>query len=113
MTDHDVLLVLCTVPDAETGANLAELVIQRQLAACVNVVPGLISIYRWEGRVEQDPEALMVIKTTRSAFPTLRDALAEAHPYDVPEIIAAPIQEGLGAYLSWVHDECSGGSGAS
>jgi len=113
MADQDVLLTLCTVPDAETGANLAELVIEKQLAACVNVLPGLISIYRWEGNVEQDPEALMLIKTTRTAFPSLRDALAEAHPYDVPEIIAAPIDEGLGEYLRWVRDECRPAAGSA
>jgi periplasmic divalent cation tolerance protein len=110
MTDRDVLLALCTVPDAESGAKLAGLLLEQRLAACVNVVPGLISIYRWEGKVEQDPEALMVIKTTRGAFEALREMLAEAHPYDVPEIIAARIDEGLGAYLDWVRDECSPGS---
>jgi periplasmic divalent cation tolerance protein len=112
MSDRDILLVLCTVPDAETGAKLAGLLLEQNLAACVNVVPGLISIYRWEGKVEQDPEALMLVKTTRGAFDALREMIAEYHPYDVPEIIATKLEDGLAAYLDWVRDECSPG-GAS
>lgn len=98
----DVLLVLVTAPDAEVAAGLARALVEARLAACGNVVPGLRSIYRWEGKVCDEPEALLVLKTTRDRFEALRDEVLRRHPYQVPEVVALPVQAGSAAYLDWV-----------
>ena len=100
-----ILAVLCTCPDEETARRLAGGLVEEKLAACVNVLPGIRSIYRWQGEVQDDAEVLMVIKTTRSAYDRLADWLEEHHPYDLPEVIALPVSEGLAAYLDWVAQE--------
>ncbi len=98
----DVLLVLSTVPDVETGARMGRALVEERLAACVNVLPGVRSIYVWEGATRDDGEALCVIKTRSARFPELRDRLAALHPYELPEIIAVPLAEGSPPYLAWV-----------
>ena len=107
MTDlpTDVLVVLCTCPDEPTAARLAGGLIQQEVAACVNVLPGIRSIYRWQGELQEDGEVLMIVKTSRSAYPQLESWLVEHHPYDVPEILALPAVRGSAAYLQWVKDE--------
>lgn len=97
-------IVLCTVPDAEQGAALAEGLVDGRLAACVNIVPGLTSIYRWQGAVQRDAECLLIIKTRQDRFEALRDTLQARHPYELPEIIAVPLSGGLPAYLAWIDD---------
>ena len=99
------LLVLCTAPDHEVAARLAALLLDHRVAACVNVVPGLRSFYRWEGAVQSDAEVQLLIKTRRSRFDALREVLVPAHPYDVPEILALPIADGSDAYLAWLREE--------
>jgi periplasmic divalent cation tolerance protein len=101
----DVLVVLCTCPDAPTAARLAGELVERRLAACVNVLPEIRSIYRWQGGIQDDGEALMMVKTSRSAYAQLESWLADHHPYDVPEILALPVARGSAAYLDWVEDE--------
>jgi periplasmic divalent cation tolerance protein len=108
MTEQDnssratgVSVALCTCPPSE-AVRLAGLVVEGGLAACVNVLPSVQSIYRWEGKLENEEESLLIIKTTTTGFPALRDALAEAHSYDVPEIILLDVADGLPAYLDWV-----------
>ncbi|MBI4605452.1 MAG: divalent-cation tolerance protein CutA [Planctomycetes bacterium] len=115
--DHDrdpkkreICVVLCTCPPAE-AERLAGLLVEKGLAACVNVVPGLTSVYRWEGKVCRDPESLLVIKCPRRGVEVLTEALVEAHPYDVPEVIALKVKDGNRAYLDWVVASCSGGGG--
>ncbi len=98
------LVVLSTVPDRETGTRIAHALVEARLAACVNVVPGLTSIYRWEGAVHEDAELLLVIKTRRALFDALARALAAAHPYEVPEIVALPVEAGGAKYLAWLAD---------
>jgi periplasmic divalent cation tolerance protein len=98
----EALLVLCTTPTAEVAAKLALALVEARLAACGNVLPGLRSIYRWAGRVEDEPEALLVLKTTREGFPALRDELVKRHPYRVPEVLALPVEAGSAAYLEWL-----------
>lgn len=95
-------VVLCTCPDAIAGERLARALIDESLAACINMVPGLTSVYRWAGAVETAQETLLIIKTTASAYPTLEKRLAALHPYEVPEIVALDISAGLPAYLQWV-----------
>lgn len=101
----DVLVVLVTTPTPERAAELARALVEERLAACGNVVPGLRSIYRWEGEVQDDPEALLVLKTTRARFEALRDRILALHPYQVPEVIALPVEAGSAAYLAWVAGE--------
>lgn len=98
----DALVVLVTVPDAGTAAGLARALVEERLAACGNVVPGLRSIYRWEGQVHDEAEALLVLKTTRARFEALREAVLRMHPYQVPEVIAVPVEAGSAPYLAWL-----------
>ncbi len=102
MTPTDALVVFVTVPDAETADKLAEALVGERLAACVNVLAGVRSIYRWKGAVERDQELLCVCKTTRAGFERLRARVVELHPYDVPEVIALPIAVGHAPYLDWI-----------
>lgn len=101
----DAIVVLVTVPTPERAAEIARAVVEERLAACGNVVPGLRSIYRWEGKVQDDEEALLLLKTTRSRFDALRDRVLALHPYDVPEVIALPVEAGSAAYLAWIAGE--------
>jgi len=98
----EALVVLCTAPTVEVAAALARALVEARLAACGNVVPGLRSIYRWQGQVEDQPEVLLVLKTTREWFPALRDELLRRHPYEVPEVLALPVEAGSAAYLEWL-----------
>ena len=96
------LLVYCTCPDHDTALRIAQALVDQQLAACVNVVPGLTSVYRWQGQRETAQEVLLLIKTRQAVYPQLEAALLALHPYELPEIIAVPIEAGLPAYLSWI-----------
>lgn len=98
----DLVVVLCTVPDEEVGASLARTVVEERLAACVNLVPGLRSIYSWKGEIQDDGEILLVIKTRGSRFGELRERIAALHPYDVPEIVALPAADCHRPYRDWV-----------
>jgi len=102
MATTDALVVLVTVPNAETAEKLAEALVGERLAACVNVLDGVRSIYRWKGAVERDDELLCLCKTTRDGFDRLRARVVELHPYEVPEVIALPIEAGHAAYLAWL-----------
>lgn len=99
------LLCLSTCPDAETAATIARRLVEERLAACVNHLPGVVSTYRWQGKIHEDAEVLLVIKTTRERFDALRDRLVGLHPYEVPELIALEVADGLPAYLEWVARE--------
>jgi periplasmic divalent cation tolerance protein len=98
------LIILCTCPDRGIAERIAETLVDEQLAACVNIVPGLTSIYRWEGRMQRDAELLLLIKTRQAVYSLLEARIRELHPYQIPEIIALPIQTGLAAYLDWIVD---------
>jgi periplasmic divalent cation tolerance protein len=98
-------VVLVTVPDEETGRALAQEAVGARLAACGNVIPGLTSIYRWDGQLRQDPESLVIFKTTASRVPALRKRIVDSHPYEVPEFLAIPIADGHLPYLEWVRGE--------
>ena len=99
------LLVLTNVPDAATAEKLAHALVDARVAACVNVLAPCRSIYRWQGAVESAAEIPLLIKTTRAAYPLLEQIVRAEHPYDVPELIAVPIQQGLPAYLDWLAAE--------
>jgi len=102
MPTTDALVVLLTVPNAETAEKLAEALVGERLAACVNVLDGVRSTYRWKGAVERDDELLCICKTTRAAFEQLRARVVELHPYEVPEVIALPVELGHAPYLAWI-----------
>ena len=99
------LLVLTNLPDRAAAEKLAEVLIAERLAACVNILAPCRSVYRWKGAVQHDEEHPMLIKTTAERYPALEQALRAAHPYELPEIIAVPIERGLPAYLDWVSAE--------
>ena len=99
-------MVLCTCPDRDTAEDIAEKLVESGLAACVNILPGTTSIYRWQGNIEKDQEILLLIKTARTRTAELQQALEEMHPYDVPEIIALPIESGHHPYIEWV-EQCT------
>ncbi len=101
----EVWVVLVTAPDDETAARLAREVVGSRLAACVNVLGAVRSIYRWEGRVEDEGEVLMVIKTRADRCDALAQRIGELHPYDVPEVLALPAVGGSAGYLDWVRAE--------
>ena len=105
MKPEDVLLVLTNLPDKDAAMKLARAVIDAREAACVNVLGGGTSVYRWEGVVETAEEVPVLIKTTRERYAALEAAIRGAHPYELPEIIAVPLAQGLPAYLQWVADE--------
>lgn len=98
-------VVLVTVPDRESGVSMARTVVESGLAACGNVVPGLTSVYRWQGKVEQDSEALVIFKTTEDALAGLRERVVELHPYETPEFLALDVADGHPPYLDWVAGE--------
>jgi periplasmic divalent cation tolerance protein len=97
------VVVLCTFPNLDQARQIGAALIETQVAACVNLLPGVESIYRWEGEVERAGEVLALIKTTRYA--DLEAKIRELHPYDVPEILALPVAAGLPAYLAWLSGE--------
>jgi periplasmic divalent cation tolerance protein len=100
----DKILVLSTASSKNEARKIGRALVERLLAACVNIVPQVGSIYRWEGEVEEAEEWLLIIKTTRSAFERVRDAIKELHSYDVPECISVPIESGSMEYLNWLGD---------
>jgi periplasmic divalent cation tolerance protein len=98
----NALLVLTNLPDRATAEKLADTLIQKRVAACVNILAPCRSVYRWKGAVQHDEEHPVLIKTTRESYAALEAAIREAHPYELPEIVAVPIERGLPAYLDWV-----------
>ncbi|MEJ2187409.1 MAG: divalent-cation tolerance protein CutA [Gemmatimonadota bacterium] len=97
-----VQVVLVTAPDVEVADGLVTTLVDEGLAACGNIVPGLLSVFRWQGVVEREQEALVVLKTVESAVPALIRRASELHPYAVPEILVVPVETGYGPYLDWV-----------
>ena len=99
---EQALVVLCTCPAGQTGAEIAKALVAERLAACVNRLPGAHSTFLWEGRIAEDTEELLLIKTAAARFDALAARLAELHPYELPEIIAVPIAAGSADYLDWI-----------
>ena len=102
---NQILLVITNLPDAESAAVLAHQLIEARAAACVNQLAPCTSTYRWQGNLETASEVPLLIKTTRAAYPRLEKLIHEAHPYELPEIVAVPVEIGLPAYLGWVNQE--------
>lgn len=102
-----VLLVLSTFPDAVTARRIGRELVEKRCAACANILPSIESVYWWEGKVESGNETLVLFKTTNDRYQALETTLTALHPYEVPEIIALPIERGWPEYLRWVSDHCA------
>ncbi|AKQ65098.1 Periplasmic divalent cation tolerance protein cutA [Myxococcus hansupus] len=98
----DAIIVLVTAPSTDKAAELARALVEEQLAACGNLVPGVRSIYRWEGHVQDEAEVLLILKTRAALFEPLRARIVELHPYDVPEVLRLDVADGHAPYLSWI-----------
>jgi periplasmic divalent cation tolerance protein len=97
-------VVLVTAPSPDVGAALGRALVDERLAACVNVIPGLTSIYRWQGQREEASECLLVIKTDETRYAELERRVLELHPYTIPEVLALPVERGAPAYVEWLRD---------
>ncbi|MGQ9843478.1 MAG: divalent-cation tolerance protein CutA [Spirochaetota bacterium] len=95
-------VIFCTVPNNEVGLDIANTLVSKQLAACVNIVPGLTSIYTWEGKLCNDQEFLLIIKSKNNLFAHIEEAIKKIHPYKVAEIISLPVISGSNEYLQWI-----------
>jgi periplasmic divalent cation tolerance protein len=103
MTDKRI--VFTTAASKEEARKIANSLVERKLAACVNLVPNVESIYRWQGKIENAAEWLLIIKTNSNAFARVRDAINELHSYDLPECISVSVEDGSEEYLQWIGDE--------
>ena len=101
------LVVYVTVPNPDEAKRIAHVLIGERLAACVNIVCGIQSVYRWEGKIASDEELLLIIKTTRDQYSSLEKRVKDLHSYSTPEVIALPIEEGSAEYLRWLHESTS------
>ncbi len=102
----EALLVITTMPDSAAAERLSRSLVEQGLAACVNIGAPVTSIYRWDGEMQQGSEVMLTIKTTQERYPALERAITEGHPYELPELIAVPITNGLPGYLAWI-EECT------
>lgn len=105
-TADNAIVVLTTAPDEQTANRLAKLIIEKSMAACVNISASMTSVYSWKGEFQQGKEHQLTIKTTQSRYAELQQLIVDQHPYELPEILALPIVAGLPAYLDWVN-ECT------
>ncbi len=96
------IIVLCTCPDNHTATVIADKLVAEGCAACVNIVPGVVSVYQWKNRIEHNKELLLIIKTRQDCYPALEATIQALHPYELPEIIAVSIERGLHEYLKWI-----------
>ncbi len=103
--DSDSLVILLTAPNVESARQMARTLVEKRLAACVNLLPGVTSIYRWQGQVQEESEVLLIAKTHRLRLEALQAEIKAIHPYQVPELLALPVVAGLEAYLNWI-SEC-------
>ena len=101
---EDVVVVMVTCATMDDATRIAKHLVEGRKAACVNILPQIRSIFRWEGEIEDDSEQLLLVKTTREMFETVNTAIREVHPYSVPEIIALPVADGYDGYLRWVQE---------
>jgi len=108
---EDFVMVFSTVADADKAAKIAKAAVAEGLAACCSIIPGLRSIYKWKGKLCDEPEALCVFKTRAPLFERLRDRIRELHPYEVPEVVCVGITGGLGEYLDWIRANTLGEDG--
>lgn len=104
-SDTNICVVFCTCPDSETAKRLSRGLVEERLAACVNIVSHVRSVFRWQGEVQEEDEILLIAKACKSQYSLFETWLQANHPYDVPEILMVPVADGLDAYLTWVSKE--------
>lgn len=104
MTEQ-ALAVLCTCPDAAKAREIADALVAENLAACVNIAPGLTSVYRWRGNIHADDEVLLIIKTRAGRMQAVEERIRALHPYELPEVIALPVTGGSALYLDWIQEQ--------
>jgi periplasmic divalent cation tolerance protein len=102
---EQILIVMTNLPNAQAAEDIASTLVEARLAACVNLLPAVQSVYRWQGKVERTTEVTLLIKTTKRHYAALEAAIRAAHPYELPEVIALPVTTGLPSYLQWVITE--------
>ena len=100
-----VLVILVTMDNHEEAVRIGEEMVNTKLAACANIIPGIQSIYRWKGKITKAQEVLLILKSTKSRYRALEKAIKAMHTYEIPEIIALPVKEGLDRYMGWVRSE--------
>ena len=100
----DFRIIYCTVPDFETAQKISRSLVDKKYAACCNILPNITSVYRWQGKIESDSELLIMIKSGTGRYAEIEKEILRLHPYDVPEIIAAPVVEGNSSYLKWIKE---------
>ncbi|WP_024871586.1 divalent-cation tolerance protein CutA [Tolumonas lignilytica] len=101
----DTIVVLCTCPDEHCARTLAHALLSEKLAACVNLIPAVTSLYYWQGQLEESAEVQIIIKSRRTLFGILQQRIQALHPYDIPEILALPVLSGNAAYLQWLQEQ--------
>jgi periplasmic divalent cation tolerance protein len=106
--NNEILLVVSTCPNRETADAIAYALVGERLAACVNILPGAVSVYEWQGSIERDEELVLLIKTRRGRLDEMTERLTQLHPYELPEVVAVPVTSGLSGYLEWVA-QCTSG----
>ncbi len=104
--DTDYHLVMTSCPNEEIARQLATHMVENRLAACVNIICGVTSVYRWQGKTTTDQEQLLLMKSPKSRYPELEQAIKDMHPYELPEVVAVPICAGFADYLAWVGKNC-------
>ncbi len=98
-----VIVTFCTCPDKATAEKIAQLLVEAKLAACVNILPSITSIYSWKGQIESAEEHLLMIKSPQASYNAIETAIRDHHPYELPEIIAVTVGQGLPEYINWIH----------
>jgi periplasmic divalent cation tolerance protein len=106
MPDDEIFFVISTFPNAEAARRVATELVTAKLAACANILPAVQSIYRWQGTIESAAETIVFFKTTAARFPALQERLRALHSYQIPEIVACKLADGLPEYLKWVRESC-------
>jgi periplasmic divalent cation tolerance protein len=104
----NLLIVLCTCPDEAVASRIATALVEQGLAACVNRVPGVRSVYRWDGQLQDDAEVLLIVKTTADRYGQVERLIAGQHPYELPEVLALPVVAGSAGYMDWVRQATHG-----
>jgi periplasmic divalent cation tolerance protein len=104
----EVRTILLTAPDVDVAERVGRALVEERLAACANIVPGVVSLFRWEGEVQREAEVLVIVKTTDERVEDVRARVVELHPYQVPEVLVLPVLAGHAPYLDWVRGEVTG-----
>jgi periplasmic divalent cation tolerance protein len=108
----DAIVVFITAPTADEATRLADALVEARLAACVQILPEMQSVYRWQGQVERQKEILMIVKTVASKFESLETTVRKIHSYETPEIVAFPLTTGSSSYLKWINETVGADSGS-